>query len=156
MDTTPILPDHPTTVESLQQQLAQFDTLTDKLFMRIEGLELQVANLRKSAVKSKADEPVSHATATATAAAAGEEALRKLEERLNTGEAKLLQLEEELQTKRNLDDVRDHGDHLVQQGASGAKGSPGRKGDKGSPGPPGDSVGQTFEKGGFLFGCVSR
>jgi hypothetical protein len=146
---TDLAPDHPT-VERLQRQLVQLDTVTDKLFMRIEGLELQVANLRKSAVKSKADE--SSEQHGLSAHAAGEEALRRLDERLNAGEAKLLQLEEELQTKRNRDDG--DGDHPV--GASGAKGSPGCKGDKGSPGPPGESIGKTFEKRGFLFGCVSR
>lgn len=109
-------PTDPTAVSELKQQVQQFDTLTDKLFLRIEGLEMQVANLLKAKVK----------------------------------------VEEELsQFKLQLQTV-----HATQ----GPKGSPGIKGEKGSPGPHGEKgspgkrgpQGHSFEKGGFLFGCIAK
>ena len=39
----------------LKQQVNQFDALTDKLFLRIEGLEMQVASLLKAKVKAEGE-----------------------------------------------------------------------------------------------------
>ena len=109
-------------LDELKQQFEQFDTLTDKLFLRIEGLEMQVASLLKAKVKAE---------------------------------------NELAQFKVQLQDV------AIQPGPKGDKGSPGMKGDKGSPGLKGDkgspgkrgpqgAQGTSFEKGGFLFGCIAR
>ena len=40
-------------IDELKQQVEQFDALTDKLFLRIEGLEMQVASLLKAKVKAE-------------------------------------------------------------------------------------------------------
>lgn len=128
MDPTTASSSNGSSLETLQDQVTHMDTLTDKLYMRIEGLELQVASLLKA--KTKAEEELS-------------------------------QFKLQLQDMASVQRVKG------SPGPKGDKGSPGLKGDKGSPGASGSSgprgpmgpqgpQGHSFEKGGFLFGCISK
>ena len=103
----------------MQQQVAQFDILTDKLFLRIEGLELQVSTLLKAKVKAE---------------------------------------KELADFKLQLSNLAGVPGPKGSPGMKGDKGSPGMKGDKGSPGMNGAQGprGESFEKGGFLFGCIAK
>lgn len=114
----------PTTeqMNALQLQIQQFDILSDKMFLRIEGLETQVASLLKAKVKA---------------------------------EEELAQFKLQFQTMECVPGPKgDKG----SPGMQGVKGSPGMKGNKGSPGSKGavGAKGESFEKGGFLFGCIAR
>ena len=40
-------------LDEVHQQMVEFDTLADKLFLRIEGLEMQVSNLIKAKIKAE-------------------------------------------------------------------------------------------------------
>lgn len=112
----------PEQIKSLKQQIQQFDLLSDKMFLRIEGLEMQVAALLKSKVKA---------------------------------EQELTQFKLQFKTMTTISGPKgDKG----SPGFQGNKGSPGLKGDKGSPGAQGTRGprGESFEKGGLLFGCIAR
>lgn len=118
-------------LDELKQQVEQFDALTDKLFLRIEGLEMQVASLLKAKVKAE-----------------NELAQFKLQ-------LKGVAIQPGPKGDKGSPGLKgDKG----SPGLKGDKGSPGLQGVKGSPGKRGQqgAQGTSFEKGGLLFGCIAR
>ena len=117
----------PTTeqMNAMQLQMQQLDTLSDKMFLRIEGLETQVASLLKAKVKA---------------------------------EEELAQFKLQVSTMEGVPGPKGDNGDKGSPGMPGVKGSPGMKGEKGSPGPKGavGAKGESFDKGGFLFGCIAR
>ena len=130
MDTNTTPPES-ISVDELREQVSNMDALTDKLFMRIEGLELQVASLLKAKTKA--------------------------EEQLSQFKKQMLDMQNQPCVKGEKGSPGVKGDK-GSPGVKGDKGSPGVKGDKGSPGKVGarGPQGHSFEKGGFLFGCISK
>ena len=112
-------------MNAMQLQMQQLDTLSDKMFLRIEGLETQVASLLKAKVKA---------------------------------EEELAQFKLQVSTMEGVPGPKGDKGDKGSPGMPGVKGSPGMKGEKGSPGPKGavGAKGESFDKGGFLFGCIAR